>query len=101
MCRRRTRRPLGTVTVALARVTRRSGFLPVWYMAVAVAIGSIELVSMLGSELGVHGGLIGALGSIDINTAGFVVVGLFVVTWVVALAVWRFAGVEERFSSSS
>ena len=70
-------------------------------IAVAVAIGSIELVSMLGSELGVHGGLIGALGSIDINTAGFVVVGLFVVTWVVALAVWRFAGVEERFSSSS
>ena len=33
----------------------------------------------------------------NINTAGFAIVGLFVVTWVVALAVWRFAKIESRW----
>jgi high-affinity nickel-transport protein len=35
----------------------------------------------------------------DLNAAGFVIVGLFVVTWVVALAVWHFGHVEERWSA--
>ncbi len=30
---------------------------------------------------------------------GFVIVGLFVVTWVVAVVVWRFGRIEERWES--
>ena len=33
-----------------------------------------------------------------ITMAGYVIVGLFVVTWVAALAYWRFARVEERMT---
>jgi high-affinity nickel-transport protein len=33
--------------------------------------------------------------------AGYVIVGLFVVTWVAALAYWRLARVEERFALTS
>jgi high-affinity nickel-transport protein len=29
---------------------------------------------------------------------GFMIVGLFVVAWLIALAVWRFGRVEERWS---
>jgi high-affinity nickel-transport protein len=36
----------------------------------------------------------------NINTAGFVIVGLFLVTWLAALLVWRFAHIEEKWTSS-
>lgn len=29
--------------------------------------------------------------------AGFIIVGVFVVTWVVALAVWRFGDIEQKW----
>jgi high-affinity nickel-transport protein len=34
----------------------------------------------------------------NINTAGFVIVGLFLVTWLAALLIWRFARIEEKWS---
>ena len=36
--------------------------------------------------------------AININTVGFIIVGLFVATWLIALAIWRFARIEERWS---
>ena len=33
----------------------------------------------------------------NINTAGFVIVGLFVVTWIVALAIWHFGQIEKKW----
>ena len=39
------------------------------------------------------------LEAIDLNTIGFVIVGLFVVTWVVALAIWHFGNIEERWTA--
>ena len=32
-------------------------------------------------------------------TVGFVIVGLFVATWVVALAVWKLGRIEERWEA--
>ena len=37
--------------------------------------------------------------SVDLNAVGFVIVGLFVTTWAVALLVWRLARIEERFGA--
>jgi nickel/cobalt transporter (NiCoT) family protein len=68
-------------------------------VAVALLIGTIELLGLLGSQLGLHGGLWRAVGAVNINTAGFAIVALFVVTWLVALAVWRFARIEDRWTS--
>ena len=42
--------------------------------------------------------VLGFLANFNINHAGFVIVGVFVVTWAVALAVWRFGHVEERWT---
>ena len=36
----------------------------------------------------------------NLNAAGFVIVGLFVATWAVALLYWRLARVEEKWSSA-
>jgi hypothetical protein len=35
----------------------------------------------------------------DINKAGFVIVGLFIVTWAGALLVWRYGHIEERWNA--
>ena len=32
----------------------------------------------------------------NINTAGFVIVGLFLATWLAALLIWRYARIEEK-----
>jgi high-affinity nickel-transport protein len=36
----------------------------------------------------------------NLNIAGFVIVGLFVVTWIAALAIWRYGRIEERWGAS-
>lgn len=66
-------------------------------VAVAVVIGSIELIGMLASELHLSGSVFSFAAGVNINSAGFVVVGLFVATWVVAVAVWHLLGIEDRF----
>jgi nickel/cobalt transporter (NiCoT) family protein len=69
-------------------------------VAVALFIGTIELVGLLTDKLGLHGAVADWFQNFNINSAGFVIVGMFVATWAVALAVWRFARIEERWSVS-
>jgi high-affinity nickel-transport protein len=64
---------------------------------VALAIGTIELAGLLAGKLGARGGFWGWLEGIDINTLGFIVVGLFALTWVAAVAVWRLGRFDQRF----
>jgi len=67
-------------------------------VAVALMIGTIELLSIAAEQLGLEGGFWSWVTGIDLNAVGYIVVGLFVVTWAVALAVWRFAHLEERWA---
>jgi high-affinity nickel-transport protein len=69
-------------------------------VAVAFVIGTIELSGLLAEKLGAQGALWTWLENLSINTLGFVIVGMFVGTWMIAVAVWRFARIEERWSSS-
>ncbi len=39
------------------------------------------------------------MGNFNINKAGFVIVGIFVLTWVAALAIWHFAKIEQKWDS--
>jgi nickel/cobalt transporter (NiCoT) family protein len=36
--------------------------------------------------------------NIDINLLGYIIVGMFIVTWGVALSVWPLGRIEERWS---
>ena len=69
-------------------------------VAVALVIGVIELVSILTDKAGIVSGPLALVADIDLNNVGFIIVGLFVVTWVVAIAVWKFGRVEERWSEN-
>ena len=68
-------------------------------VVVALLIGTVELLSVLAEKLGLEGGIWSFVATLDLNVVGYVVVGLFVVTWTVAVAVWRFARVEQRWDA--
>jgi len=69
-------------------------------VAVAVVIGTIELGGLIASELNLSGSFWSWFETININLLGFVIVGMFVLTWTIALSVWRFGRIEERWSAS-
>ena len=69
-------------------------------VAVALIVGLVELLGLLGQELDINSGPLVWLGNLDLNTVGYAIVGLFVLTWLVALAVWRFGRIEQRWSAA-
>ena len=69
-------------------------------VSICFFIGTIEVLGLLPTELGgLHGGFWHYMEVFDINKAGFVIVGMFVVCWSGALAFWRFGHVEEKWSA--
>jgi nickel/cobalt transporter (NiCoT) family protein len=66
---------------------------------VAVFIGTIEILGLIGQEYDLNGGFWSFMGNFDINKAGFVIVGVFVVTWAAALAIWHFGKFEQRWDT--
>jgi len=68
-------------------------------VAVALLIGGIELISILTEKLDISTGLLAAIGSVNLNSVGYWIVAMFVATWAGALAVWRFARIEQRWES--
>ena len=67
-------------------------------IAVAFVIGTIEVVGVLVQELHLHGGFWAFMANFDINRAGFIIAGVFVVVWTVALVYWRAGKVEARWA---
>jgi high-affinity nickel-transport protein len=66
---------------------------------VALVIGTIELGGLIATRAGLEGSFWSWLENINLNLLGFVIVALFVATWAVAAAVWRFGRIEERWSA--
>ena len=64
---------------------------------VALFIGTIEIMGLVAQETNLSGGIWGFLQSFNINRAGFIIVGIFVMTWVVALLVWRLGNIESKW----
>ncbi|WP_344032891.1 HoxN/HupN/NixA family nickel/cobalt transporter [Streptomyces luteireticuli] len=68
-------------------------------VAVAFLIGTVELLGLLADKLGLHGPFWDWIAGLDLNVVGFVVVGLFLATWILALVVWKAARIEEKWSA--
>ncbi len=66
-------------------------------VAVALAIGTIELVTVLHDRLGWVNGVTNWVSAISLNNFGFAIVGLFIVTWVCAITYWKLTGGERRW----
>jgi nickel/cobalt transporter (NiCoT) family protein len=71
-------------------------------VAICFFIGGIEALGLLPQEvkgLSQTRGFWGFMYNFNINTAGFVIVGMFILTWLAALLFWRFGRIEEKWSA--
>jgi len=66
---------------------------------VAFFIGTIEVLGLVAQETNLSGGFWHFVENFNINRAGFIIVGVFVLTWVVALAVWHFGEIERKWEN--
>jgi high-affinity nickel-transport protein len=68
-------------------------------VAVALIIGTIELIGVLADQAKIDSGPLSAIASIPLDYAGYAIVAFFVLAWITALAVWRFGRIEEKWSA--
>jgi nickel/cobalt transporter (NiCoT) family protein len=69
-------------------------------VAICLFIGTIEVLGLLPAEISsLKGSFWDYMANFDINTAGFVIVGMFILTWAGALLFWKFGHVEERWNA--
>jgi high-affinity nickel-transport protein len=68
-------------------------------VAVALLIGTVELGGLAAQHLNLSGGFWAWFEAIDVNSLGLLIVGIFLCTWAIALAVWRLGHIEDRWSA--
>ncbi len=66
---------------------------------VAFVIGTIEIVSLLSDKAGWHGQPWDYIGSIDINLAGRIIVGIFILAWIGAIVGYKVRRIDERYGA--
>lgn len=68
-------------------------------VAVALIIGTIELLGVIADQANITTGPLSWVANVNLDYAGYGIVGLFVVSWLIALAVWRFGRIEDKWSA--
>jgi high-affinity nickel-transport protein len=68
-------------------------------VAVALIIGTIELVSVLTDQAHITTGPLAAIAAIPLDYAGYGIVALFVAAWAVAIAIWHYGRIEEKWTT--
>jgi high-affinity nickel-transport protein len=69
-------------------------------VAVALIIGTIELIGVLAEQASIQTGPLAAIANIPLDYAGYVIVALFIVAWIGAVAIWKYGHVEEKWSAN-
>lgn len=67
-------------------------------VVIALVIGVIVLAGLVAERLGIDSGPLAVIGSANLEFVGFMIVGLMLAAWAIAVAVWRFGRVEDRYS---
>jgi nickel/cobalt transporter (NiCoT) family protein len=68
---------------------------------VAFFVGVVEVLGLLAQDGRLKGTGWSWVANFNINTAGFVIVGVFVVTWIVALLIWRVGKIEQKWDTAN
>jgi nickel/cobalt transporter (NiCoT) family protein len=68
---------------------------------IALFIGTIEILGLIAQETNQSGGFWDLVAEFNINRAGFIIVGVFVATWIVALAIWHFGDIEGKWETQA
>jgi nickel/cobalt transporter (NiCoT) family protein len=72
-------------------------------MSVGAALGIciVEVAQVLTFRLGLTNGFWSYLQNINFEIIGYLLVGIFVLTWMLSYGVWKFFRIEQRWSSSN
>ena len=86
---------------ALRRPTRKVFYnLTITSLSVAAAllVGTVELLHVAASALGLESGAWSWIGGLDFEALGYGMAGLFLATWVVSMALWRVLDIEKSWA---
>jgi high-affinity nickel-transport protein len=67
----------------------------------AFFIGGLELSQVIAQQLNLSGGWWDFASNIDLNNAGYIIVATFAIVWAIALLVWRFGKIEDRWHNAA
>jgi nickel/cobalt transporter (NiCoT) family protein len=67
-------------------------------VAVAFAIGGVELLQVVSDELKLNGPFWAYLGTLDFETLGFAIIGIFVVSWLASMAYWKIKRYDDLYT---
>ena len=67
-------------------------------VAVALVIGSIELLQVCIGLFGLRGRLFDRIAALDFGALGYVIVGIFLVSWALSVAVWKLGRMEQKMA---
>ncbi|CAN2222673.1 HoxN High-affinity nickel permease [Candidatus Nanopelagicaceae bacterium] len=70
-------------------------------VAVALFVGGLELCQVFANQLSLTGGFWDYALAFNLNSAGYFIVGAFAVVWSVALLLWRYGKIEERWHNTA
>jgi high-affinity nickel-transport protein len=70
-------------------------------VAVALLVGTIELLQVLATQLKLRGEFFSWLATLDFESLGYFIVALFAVGWACSVAVWKVRRLDEGWESVS
>ena len=68
-------------------------------IVVALAIGTIELLQVMSTNLGLRGQGWDSINTLDFGTLGYAMVVLFIIVWAVSVSVWKVRRIEDRWNA--
>jgi high-affinity nickel-transport protein len=68
-------------------------------VAVALVVGTIELLQVFIGMFGLHGRTYDAVAALDFGVLGYIVVGMFLLAWALSVLLWKFGRVEQRYGT--
>src|ERR1700681_101585 len=66
-------------------------------VAVALLVGTIELLQVFIGMLGLHGRVFDFIAGLDFGILGYLIVGMFLVAWGLSVGFWKFGRIEQRY----
>ena len=70
-------------------------------VAVALFVGGLEICQVISNQLNLSGGFWDYANDFNLNAAGYYIVAGFAVVWALALTIWKYGRVEERWHNSA
>lgn len=62
---------------------------------IAFAVGGVEVLSIVGDKLELHGGIWDWVGGLDFGLIGLAIIGIFVLSWGISTVIYRWKGYDD------